>query len=579
MTLSEAVSEALELKGERLLSNPKVFRSVLSDLMDPESDEMRVICALADAKFLAFFFRAAGSNDQKVLQSAARNAAAYALKACAADESKVLSVAEQIARGVWNHSHPGVSWVGQSSDGIEEDGSKRGVKTKGTSRGETRSSATEKSGQRGSSQGSKPPRRVGGSNGAKATTGGQSKAADNSTHRRRRKDSAASGNQTKTKNKGTGGAAQQVQKQPQASTKSGGKVGKVLCIVVGLFMAFAVLSNAIDAASGIEVTYHLADGKTVEKRVDPDDIISAYDVDYDDQQRDHYKLAGWALSEDGMDVVGRSYQQLASGDSDTLSLYAIWEPDTIEITYFGERGSGEEVTKELTYSDDLTVAMPDDIFSRDFYTLQGWKSGSDIEYQVGQVVPIDDLLSSKHSSSVSLFADYSFDSEAVKSKLTVTPDQEWDSTDGRHICGFVIRNDSSLTLDYSVTFPDGKDTRSYFHAVGPGEERFAWGEVSNYQIDDINETSSEPLGNRISWSEASYSGNTLTINVTNNSDSTVDFFATYVVLANTLSNYSGWTGGTNYYTKKASVDAGATTQVTFDNVIGNEKIPYRVFLW
>jgi hypothetical protein len=574
MTFYKAISKALELKGEELLSSPKVFRSVLSDLVDPESDEMRVVGVAADTKFLDFFSRAIGSSDQEDLQKAARCAAAYAVKSYMTDEARVLHVAEQIAHGVWNHFHPDVSWLGKSSRSNEETRQKK-EKARNASNSGNESNAVKKDAQSRASQGKQaatsPGSASGSGGGSKRGQGAQASGA---------KTSAKASGQTKATNdkpkkNNTKG---QTQKQPKKPPESGGRTWmKVLAIITGLIIAIWALDTAMVEARRIDVTYHLADGKTVEKWVDPDESVGTYEVDAEDLERDHYEFSGWALDEDGTDVVGRSYQSLlAYEDSNTLSLYALWEPSTIKVVYHEGVDSDQEVTNEYIYSDDLAVTMPGDLFSRELNTLTGWKS-DDGEYKVDEVVPIDDLLSSKYSDSVDLYAEYSFDTEAAKSKLAVTPDAEWDDTQGEHVCGFVIRNDSNLTLDYWVEFSDDENTIQYFHAVGPGEERFARGYAASYQISHIEESEDEPLGQRISWSEASYSGSTLIINVTNNSDSTVNFLATYVVLRNTLADYRFLTGFSEICGRSGSVEAGATTQVTFIDA-SPEKIPYRIFL-
>lgn len=112
---ASVVARALDLGGAKILSDQGAFKATLSDLADPDSDEMCVTGFFCDQRFLSFFSAAAASDDPRDLRNAASQAATYASKSRFADESRVLPIAMDIAHGVWVHSHPGTSW---SRDGV-----------------------------------------------------------------------------------------------------------------------------------------------------------------------------------------------------------------------------------------------------------------------------------------------------------------------------------------------------------------------------------------------------------------------------------------------------------------------------
>ena len=99
LTLAEAMLDALNASGQKVLSQPKTLLGYLMDCMDPDSDDLRVLERTCDESLLKPFVEQVATEDPDVAL-AAMQARAYLVDACVVDGRAATFVAEGIAEGI-----------------------------------------------------------------------------------------------------------------------------------------------------------------------------------------------------------------------------------------------------------------------------------------------------------------------------------------------------------------------------------------------------------------------------------------------------------------------------------------------
>ena len=89
-----------------------------------------------------------------------------------------------------------------------------------------------------------------------------------------------------------------------------------------------------------------------------------------------YTFMGWADDADGEVVYsdGQSVINLASEDSATLTLYAVWRANTYMVSYDANGGSGSTASSSHTYDEAKTLTANG--FARTGYTFAGWATSA-----------------------------------------------------------------------------------------------------------------------------------------------------------------------------------------------------------
>ncbi|MBR6221941.1 MAG: InlB B-repeat-containing protein [Lachnospiraceae bacterium] len=95
-----------------------------------------------------------------------------------------------------------------------------------------------------------------------------------------------------------------------------------------------------------------------------------------------YTFKGWAYNPDDTtaaydpDVTSKTVEELVKGkgtdDSDTVSLYAIWEPYTYKVRFNANEGSGSMTDQDFSYG--TAQALKKNTFTRTGYTFNGWNT-------------------------------------------------------------------------------------------------------------------------------------------------------------------------------------------------------------
>lgn len=100
-----------------------------------------------------------------------------------------------------------------------------------------------------------------------------------------------------------------------------------------------------------------------------------------------YAFVGWSTDKNAASAEyspGQTFQWKKDGD---LTLYAVWEKSSYEVTFDGNGASGGKKTEALKYGKD--VALPANTFERPGYTFIGWSTDPDSikpKYTDGQTV-------------------------------------------------------------------------------------------------------------------------------------------------------------------------------------------------
>lgn len=98
---------------------------------------------------------------------------------------------------------------------------------------------------------------------------------------------------------------------------------------------------------------------------------------------------GWATSADGQKVYADEApaKELTTEADATVTLYAVWQPNTYTVTYKANGGQGADATTRFTYGEDVTLTQADDCpFTRTGYHFNGWNTaanGSGTSYAGG----------------------------------------------------------------------------------------------------------------------------------------------------------------------------------------------------
>lgn len=96
-------------------------------------------------------------------------------------------------------------------------------------------------------------------------------------------------------------------------------------------------------------------------------------------EREHYTFKGWALSANGEKVFDDEALMtldessiLAFDSNNTLTLYAVWEANTYEVTFNANGGQGEMAAQSFTYG--VGKVLPQNVFTRAGYNFKGWST-------------------------------------------------------------------------------------------------------------------------------------------------------------------------------------------------------------
>lgn len=99
-TLAVATREAIKVSGEGILGSPERFVGYVTDFIDTDSPEARVLYRCCDERFLAFFSEALTIRTPEAFDVAVTHAADWLAHEYLIAESAARSTSEQLARGV-----------------------------------------------------------------------------------------------------------------------------------------------------------------------------------------------------------------------------------------------------------------------------------------------------------------------------------------------------------------------------------------------------------------------------------------------------------------------------------------------
>lgn len=154
------------------------------------------------------------------------------------------------------------------------------------------------------------------------------------------------------------------------------KVSKILSVFLAFLMAFTVLPLA-----GIETAAAEADTYTVKYNSNGGSgsmMNSTFTVDTEQALRANgfartgYTFQGWStdrLATSATYTDGQTVTNLATAGS-TVTLYAIWVPNTYTVKFDANGGEGTMADQTFTY--DVRQTLTANTFTREGFTFQGW---------------------------------------------------------------------------------------------------------------------------------------------------------------------------------------------------------------
>lgn len=91
-------------------------------------------------------------------------------------------------------------------------------------------------------------------------------------------------------------------------------------------------------------------------------------------QKTGYHFIGWAVTKDADKVAyadRASVQNLTAENGATVNLYAVWEPNTYQIAFYGNGGEGTMESQSFIY-DDTKRALAKNLYRKTGYSFIGW---------------------------------------------------------------------------------------------------------------------------------------------------------------------------------------------------------------
>ena len=114
----------------------------------------------------------------------------------------------------------------------------------------------------------------------------------------------------------------------------------------------------------------------------PSDITATYDVETTipacDLKRDYYSFAGWTTTEGGKEAeftTGSVVKNLSTKQDGEVTLYAVWKPQTLTITFVGNGGQTKDKAPEYTQTFDYDGAatLTANQFTKSYFKFVEWK--------------------------------------------------------------------------------------------------------------------------------------------------------------------------------------------------------------
>lgn len=219
--------------------------------------------------------------------------------------------------------------------------------------------------------------------------------------------------------------------------------------------------------------------------------------------RTGYTFQGWALEEGGnlafankAKVLNLIDEENADSQDGTVTLYAVWAPNTYTVSFNPNGGKGTKIAdiKNVVYDEDLILPTPD--YTRTGYTFANWndaKKGTGNAYEPG--TPVQNL-TGKNKGKVTLYACWnanpyeivfdldgaggSFDDLAYYDQTFTLPNRTregytlvgWQAPSGKlYKAGAKVKN---LTTDGSITLTAKWTPKKFtliYHVTSPDEKK------------------------------------------------------------------------------------------------------------
>ncbi len=188
-----------------------------------------------------------------------------------------------------------------------------------------------------------------------------------------------------------------------------------------------------------------------------------------------YTFIGWSVTPDGEAIYGdmEEVSNLTSEVNGSVTLYAVWQPNTFRVVFDANSGSGNMDAEDVTY--DSGAALPECGFTRTGYTFIGWSLTSDGAELITETQY--DKLMTEEGDEVTLYA--------VWSENSYTLSFDKNGGEGVNIPATVYSYETPVSLPRNVFTREGYVLAGW-SLTRNGEVVYANGETVNHITPDKN---------------------------------------------------------------------------------------------
>ncbi len=239
------------------------------------------------------------------------------------------------------------------------------------------------------------------------------------------------------------------------------KLSKVLSLLLAVLMMFSIIPITASAADTYTVKYNANGGKGSM-------AVTTFTVDETNTLRPNaftktgYSFVGWAEEKTATVPTytdGQSVTNIAAS-GETVTLYAVWAPNTYFIEFRANGGDGAMANQTHTYGTELALSA--NTFTREGYTFIGWSKSSKATSATYEDQEAVKNLSPSNGATIILYAVWQKNPVTVKEIFveTAPTKTEYFTDDVFDTTGLVIGANLSdntvrkVTTGFEVTAPD-----------------------------------------------------------------------------------------------------------------------------
>ena len=149
------------------------------------------------------------------------------------------------------------------------------------------------------------------------------------------------------------------------------KTSKILAIILAMLMVFGIIPITASAEDTYSVKYN-PNGGSGSMLNTTFNVDEAGELRANAFTRSGHAFVGWSTDRLSTTVEYTDKQSVTNlgAAGETVTLYAIWRPNTYVVEFNANGGEGEMPNQVHTYG--TSLALSANTFTREGYTFQGW---------------------------------------------------------------------------------------------------------------------------------------------------------------------------------------------------------------